>query len=43
MVANGQKQGGLYMVEVSADEAHVVEEVVASNLWHQRIGHRMKK
>ena len=37
VVAGGQKRGTLYMVEVSDDEAHVVEEVGASNLWHQRL------
>lgn len=43
VVARGQKRGTLYMVEVSDAEAHAVEEVGASTLWHQRLGHMSEK
>ncbi|KAI3767934.1 hypothetical protein L2E82_18363 [Cichorium intybus] len=43
VVARGQKRVTLYMVEVSDAEAHAVEEVGASTLWHQRLGHMSEK
>ena len=43
VVARGQKRGTLYMVEISDAEAHAVEKVGASTLWHQRLGHMSEK
>ncbi|XP_023763707.1 retrovirus-related Pol polyprotein from transposon TNT 1-94 [Lactuca sativa] len=43
VVAGGQKRSTLYMVEVSDDDTHAIEEVGASTICHQRLGHMSDK